>query len=79
MASKPANDSKGNQTLDECNHDALKAHNELRAKHGVPPVTLAKVTLQMYLPVMIDISNVLVFRPIDSFGLLSIPTQNTFG
>lgn len=40
-------DSKGpagnNQSLDECNQDALKAHNELRAKHGVPPVKLAQV------------------------------------
>uniref|UniRef100_A0A8W8KQ66 SCP domain-containing protein n=1 Tax=Magallana gigas TaxID=29159 RepID=A0A8W8KQ66_MAGGI len=47
VASKPANGSQGNQTLDECNQDALKAHNELRAKHGVPPVTLAK-DLQEY-------------------------------
>lgn len=47
VASTPANGSQGNQTLDECNQDALKAHNELRAKHGVPPVTLAK-ELQEY-------------------------------
>lgn len=59
MASKPANDSQGNQNLDECNQDALKAHNDLRAKHGVPPVTLAKVILRIYLFDM-DISIVLV-------------------
>ncbi|XP_061165116.1 Golgi-associated plant pathogenesis-related protein 1-like [Saccostrea echinata] len=28
--------------LDQCNEEALKRHNELRAKHGVPPVKLAK-------------------------------------
>lgn len=53
VASKPANGSQGNQTLDECNQDALKAHNELRAKHGVPPVTLAKVILRIYLSVIL--------------------------
>lgn len=36
-----------NQDLDQCNQDALKRHNELRAKHGVPPVKLAK-DLQEY-------------------------------
>lgn len=53
VASTPANGSQGNQTLDECNQDALKAHNELRAKHGVPPVTLAKVILRIYLSVIL--------------------------
>lgn len=39
--------SQENQDLDQCNQDALKRHNELRAKHGVPPVKLAK-DLQEY-------------------------------
>lgn len=42
MDVQPGSISKGNQNLEECNQDALKAHNELRAKHGVPPVKLAK-------------------------------------
>lgn len=77
MASKPANDSQGNQNLDECNQDALKAHNDLRAKHGVPPVTLAKVILRIYLFDM-DISIVLVLRPVDFlFACLFNYTKHT--